>query len=232
MEIDLNCDLGEGCGPDEDLMPLITSANVCCGAHAGDPGTSFRTIQIAARHGVKVGAHPGLADREHFGRRELVQTQQQVLENSLYQVGALAGLARAAGVTLHHIKAHGALYNLACRDDHYAQPLVETAVLFQLPLLGLPGSRLQAVSSGRCPFIAEGFADRRYQPDGSLVPRSRPDAFVETTVEAVEQVQRLIAENGVRTICVHGDNPRAVEFVRELRTALSDKGIVIRPFGP
>jgi len=224
--------LGEGCGLDEELMPLITSANVCCGAHAGDPATSFRTIQSAARHGVQVGAHPGFADREYFGRRELVQSEHQVLENCLYQVGALAGLARAAGVALHHIKAHGALYNLACRDDNYGRPLVETASLFQLPLLGLPGSCLQALSSGRSSFVAEGFADRRYQADGSLVPRSRPDAFVETTDEAVEQVQKLMAEKGVQTICVHGDNPRAVEFVRELRKALTNKGIVIRSFGP
>lgn len=232
MEIDLNCDLGEGCGPDEELMPLITSANVCCGFHAGDPATSFRTIQAAVRYGVQVGAHPGFADREHFGRRELAQTEQQVFENCLYQVGALAGQARAAGVALQHIKPHGALYNMACRDDAYARPIVETAALFQLPLLGLPDSRLVALSSGRCPFVAEGFADRRYQADGSLVPRSRLDAFVESTVEAVEQVERLNRERGVRTICVHGDNPRALEFVRELRKALIDKGIVIRAFNP
>jgi UPF0271 protein len=217
---------------DDDLMPLITSANVCCGAHAGDPSTSFRTIQSAVRHGVQIGAHPGFPDREHFGRRELVQTEQAVLENCLYQVGALAGLARAAGAALSHIKAHGALYNLACRDDHYARPLAQTASLFQVPLLGLPESRLQDISSGRCPFVAEGFADRRYQVDGSLVPRSRPDAFVETADEAVEQVQKLIIEKGVQTICVHGDNPRAVEFVRELQKALTDKGVSIRPFKP
>ncbi len=232
MEIDLNCDLGEGCGSDLELLALITSANVACGFHAGGPGTALRTIQAAARLKVRVGAHPGFADREHFGRRELIQTEQQVFESCTYQVGALAGLARAAGVTLHHIKPHGALYNLACRDDAYARPIVETAALFQLPLLGLPDSRLQRLSSGRCPFVAEGFADRRYQPDGSLVPRSRPDAFVTRTSQAVEQVIELIRAKGVRTICVHGDNPRAVEFVRELRKALTESGIDIRPFSP
>jgi UPF0271 protein len=211
-------------------MPLITSANVACGLHAGDPATAMRTIRAAARHGVQVGAHPGFADREHFGRRELVQTEPEILEICAYQVGALAGLARAAGMALHHIKPHGALYNMACRDDAYARPIVETAALFQLPLLGLPDSRLQAQSAGRCPFVAEGFADRRYQPDGSLVPRSHPDAHVTNSLEAVEHVIQLIREKGVRTICVHGDNPRAVEFVRELRKALNDKGIHIGPF--
>jgi UPF0271 protein len=230
MEIDLNCDLGEGCGLDEELMPLITSANVACGFHAGDPATAMRTIQAATRHQVSVGAHPGFPDREHFGRRELTQTEQQILEDCLYQVGALAGLARAAGIALHHIKPHGALYNLACRNDHYARPIVETAALFQLPLLGLPDSRLQALSAGRCSFVSEGFADRRYLPDSSLVPRSSPDAFIDNPAEAVAQVSKLIGEKGVRTICVHGDNPRALEFVRELRKALLDHGINIRAF--
>jgi UPF0271 protein len=230
MEIDLNCDLGEGCGLDEELMPLITSANVACGFHAGDPATAMRTIRAAARHGVKVGAHHGFADREHFGRRELAQSEQQIFEDCLYQIGALAGLTRGNGITLHHIKPHGALYNLACREDHYARPIVEVAGLFQLPLLGLPDSRLQASSVGRCSFVAEGFADRRYQPDGSLVPRSSPDAFVDKPGEAVAQVSKLIQEKGVRTICVHGDNPKAVEFVRELRKALIENGIAIRPF--
>ena len=230
MEIDLNCDLGEGCGLDEELMPLITSANVACGFHAGDPATAMRTIRVAVKHGVNVGAHPGFPDRENFGRRELAQTEQQILEDCVYQVGALAGLARAAGINLRHIKPHGALYNLACRDDHYARPIVEAAVLFQLPLMGLPNSRLQALSAGRCSFVAEGFADRRYQSDGSLVPRSSPDAFIENSQDAVAQVRKLIQEKGVRTICVHGDNPKAVEFVRELRKALAENGIVIRPF--
>ena len=230
MEVDLNCDLGEGCGLDEELMPLITSANVACGFHAGDPSTAFQTLRAAALHGVHAGAHPGFPDREHFGRRELVQSEQQVLEETAYQVGALAGLARAAGIVLHHLKPHGALYNLACRDDAYARPIVEAAVLFGLPLIGLPGSRLQTLAAGRCRFVAEGFADRRYQTDGSLVPRSDPHPFVENTEEAVQQVERLIRQRGVQTICVHGDNPRALDFVRELRTALTNQGIVIRPF--
>jgi UPF0271 protein len=230
MEIDLNCDLGEGCAHDAELMPLITSANIACGFHAGDPATAYTALTAAARHGVQAGAHPGFPDREHFGRQELTRTEQQILEDCLYQVGALAGLARATGQPLRHLKPHGALYNLACRDDAYARPIVEAAALFQLQLLGLPGSRLQVLSAGRCPFVAEGFADRRYRPDGSLVPRSQPDAFIEDPAEAVKQVEWLLRERGVRTLCVHGDNPQALAFVRTLRDALSQQGFAIRAY--
>jgi UPF0271 protein len=230
MEIDLNCDLGEGCAYDAELMPLITSANIACGAHAGDPATAHAALLAARQHGVQVGAHPGFADREHFGRRELVRTEQQVFEDCVYQIGALAGLARAMGVPLRYVKPHGALYNMACRDDAYARPVVEAVALFGLQLMGLPNSRLQALSAGRCPFIAEGFADRRYLPDGSLVPRSRPDAFVEDPADAVRQAEWLLREKGVRTLCVHGDNPQAVAFVRELRAALTRQGIAIQAF--
>jgi len=209
---------------------LITSANIACGFHAGNPATALRTLQSAARNGVCAGAHPGFPDREHFGRRDLAQSEQQVFEETVYQVGALAGLARAAGITLHHVKVHGALYNLACRDDAYARPIVEAAVLFDLPLMGLPGCRIQTLAAGRCRFVAEGFADRRYQTDGSLVPRSDPRPFVENTEEAVQQVESLIRKHAVQTICVHGDNPLALDFIRELRKALMNKGITIRPF--
>jgi UPF0271 protein len=228
MEIDLNCDLGEGCPYDAELMPLITSATIACGFHAGDPATAYAALAAAARHKVQAGAHPGFPDREHFGRRELARTEQQIFEDCLYQVGALSGLARAVGRPLRHLKPHGALYNLACREESYARPVVEVAVLFQLHLLGLPGSRLQAVSRDRCPFVAEGFADRRYSSDGSLVPRSQPDALIEEPAEAVRQVEWLIRDKGVQTICVHGDNPRAVAFVRELRAALDRQGVAVR----
>lgn len=230
MQIDLNCDLGEGCASDEELMPLITSANIACGFHAGDPATAHVALAAAARHGIAAGAHPGFPDREHFGRRELVRAEQQIVEDCVYQVGALAGLARMVGIPLHHLKPHGALYNLACRDDAYARPVVAAAEHFGLPLLGLPGSRLQALSAGRCPFVAEGFADRRYLPDGSLVPRSRPDAFVDDPAEAVRQVEWLLRDQGVQTLCVHGDNPKALAFVRALRQALTRQGIAIQAF--
>jgi UPF0271 protein len=230
MEIDLNCDLGEGCPHDAELMPMVCSANVACGFHAGDATTSFAALLLAARHGVAAGAHPGFPDRESFGRREIERPAEHVFADCVYQVGALAALARAAGIALRHIKPHGALYNMACRDDVSARPVVAAAVLFGLPLLGLPGSRLEALSAGRCPFVAEGFADRRYLPDGSLVPRTRPDAFVEDPDEAVQQARHLIRERGVRTLCVHGDNPRALDFVRRLREALAREGVAVRPF--
>lgn len=230
MEIDLNCDLGEGCAQDAELMALITSANIACGFHAGDPATAYTALAAAARHNVQAGAHPGYPDRDHFGRRELVRTEQQILEDCLYQVGALAGLARAVGRPLHHVKPHGALYNQACRDDAYARPLVQVAELFHLRLVGLPGSRLHTLSAGRCPFLAEGFADRRYLSDGSLVPRSQPNAMIESPAEAVRQVEWLIRDKRVQTICVHGDNPQALAFVRDLRAALDRQGIIVRPF--
>jgi UPF0271 protein len=230
MDVDLNCDLGEGCPADAELMPLITSANIACGFHAGDPATARATLEAAARHGVHPGAHPSFPDREHFGRRELARSEQQVFDDCVYQIGALAGLARAVGRPLSHIKPHGALYNMACRDEAYARPVVAAAELFGLPLFGLPGSRLQALCAGRCPFVAEGFADRRYRPDGSLVPRSEPEAFVHDPDEAVRQVAWLLRAHAVRTICVHGDNPQALALVRELRAALTRQGIAIRAF--
>jgi UPF0271 protein len=228
--LDLNCDLGEGCPFDGELMPLITSANIACGAHAGDPATALATLRAAARHRVRAGAHPGFFDRDDFGRRELALPEEQVFAEVVYQVSALEGLAGVADVVLSHLKPHGALYNMACRDDAYARPVVAVAELFGLPLMGLPGSRLETLSAGRCDFVAEGFADRRYLPDGSLVPRSRPDAFVEDPAEAVRQVEWLVRERGVRTVCVHGDNPQALAFVRELRTALARQGVTLGPF--
>jgi UPF0271 protein len=230
MEIDLNCDLGEGCGSDAELLTLVTSASIACGFHAGDPSTAAAALREAKRHGVRVGAHPSFPDREHFGRQEMTRSNQQIFDDVVYQVGALVGLAQAAGIPLSHVKPHGALYNMACRDDAYARPVVEAAVFFRLPLFGLPGSRLQALSDGRCPFVAEGFADRRYLPDGSLVPRSQPDAFVHDPQEAVQQVTSLLRDRGVQTICVHGDNPEALAFVRALRTELDRAGYTIRPF--
>jgi UPF0271 protein len=230
MHIDLNADLGEGCGSDAELMPLITSANVACGFHAGNAATAFATLQLAAAHGVRVGAHPGFPDREHFGRRELVRSEQQVFEDCVYQIGALLGLARATGIAVSYIKAHGALYNMACCDDAYARPLTKAAELFGLPLLGLPGSRLQRLAQPRCRFVAEGFADRRYRADGSLIPRSEPNAFIESGDEAVQQAIRLLREGKIETLCVHGDNPKALEFVRELRGQLQFQGIEVRAF--
>ncbi len=229
MDIDLNCDLGEGCGLDEQLMPLITSANICCGFHAGDAGTAAAALELAKRYGVRVGAHPGYDDAENFGRLEKDLTWDQVYMLCLYQVGALDGLTRLTREPIRYLKPHGALYHQACRDDAYASPIVKAAHDLNLAVVGLPGSRLEALC--KLPeFVREGFADRRYLPDGALVPRSRSDAFVETASEALQQAEWLIRERGVRTLCVHGDNPNAPSFVRALRAALTDAGYTIRAF--
>ena len=204
MDLDLNSDLGEGCGLDAEIMALVTSANICCGFHAGDAATAHAALKLAARHGVHVGAHPGYADREHFGRRELALSEEAVFELCIYQVGALAGLAQAVGVHLRYLKPHGALYNQACREDAFARPIMGAAQILRLPVVGLPGSRLAALCQMGPGFIPEGFADRRYKPDGALVPRSQSDAFIQDVDEAVSQADWLIRERGIRTLCVHG----------------------------
>jgi 5-oxoprolinase (ATP-hydrolysing) subunit A len=231
MSIDLNCDLGEGCPHDAELMTLITSANVACGGHAGEPAGIFATLTLAKKHGVQVGAHPGYPDKERFGRRELAYDSERVFQECLYQIGALLGLAKGVGVSVRYLKPHGALYNQACRDATYAEPVVRAAVAVDLAVMGLPGSILEkeAKRQGR-QFIAEGFADRRYQDDGTLVPRSQPNAMIETAEEAVTQAKWLIRERGVETICVHGDNEHAVQFVRRLRESLTKQGIELKAF--
>jgi 5-oxoprolinase (ATP-hydrolysing) subunit A len=230
MILDLNCDLGEGSAHDAELMPLITSANVACGFHAGDAPTSLATLRLARKHGVRVGAHPGFPDRESFGRREIQRSADDVLADCIYQIGALTALAAMAGIQVCYIKPHGALYNMAVRDERMAQPLIEAAQRTSLPILGLPHSRLESLCSGRIQFVPEGFADRRYRPDGSLVPRTETDAFIHTPREAAEQALALLRRGTIRTLCVHGDNPQAIAFVREVRAALLDAGVEIRSF--
>jgi 5-oxoprolinase (ATP-hydrolysing) subunit A len=230
MLIDLNCDLGEGAGTDAELLPLITSANVSCGAHAGTEADIAATLRLSVAHTVTVGAHPGHPDREHFGRRELRFAPRDVLEMTHAQITALKKLAHQAGVKVRYVKPHGGLYHQACREDVYADAVVSACALAGLPVVGLPGSRLEIRAVGRVDFFAEGFADRRYRPDGSLVSRDQPDAFVQDPHEAVEQVRRLISERGVRTIYVHGDNPAALAFVRAVREELLRTGAELRPF--
>jgi UPF0271 protein len=230
MLIDLNCDLGEGAGTDAALLPLITSANVSCGAHAGTREDIAATLEQAARFGVAVGAHPSHPDREHFGRRELNIPSRDVLEETHGQIQWLKALASRFGGKVRYVKPHGALYNQACRDDAFADAVVSACALSDLPVVGLPGSRLAERATGRVSFIAEGFADRGYRPDGSLVPRDQPGAFVKDPAAAAEQVRRLIAERGVRTVCVHGDNPEALAFVSAVRAELLRAGAELRPF--
>lgn len=231
MRIDLNCDLGEGVGSDADLMPLVTSANVACGFHAGDALTAYRTLELAGRHGVRVGAHPGYDDRANFGRRELALPPEQVRAELIFQVSALRGLACALGLEVAYLKLHGALYNQANRDPALAGLVAETAFSLGLPVMGLPGSALEAACRGKVGYLREGFADRRYRPDGSLVPRTEPDAFVHSPDEAAAQALWLVRERGVQSLCLHGDNPDAISFAATLRDRLSAAGVEIRATG-
>ncbi len=230
MLIDLNADLGEGAGSDADLMPLVTSANVCCGLHAGTMSGIADTLRLARDHGVTAGTHPGYADREHFGRRDHDLPFAEVRELCVFQLTGLMGLAAGEGTAVRYVKPHGALYHRAGRDRDTARAVVAAAAVCGLPVVGQPGSALEAEARGVVPFVPEGFADRRYRPDGSLVPRSEPDAFVHDPAEAVAQVERLVREAGVRTVCVHGDNPDALAFTRAVRAGLVARGFELKAF--
>jgi UPF0271 protein len=226
--LDLNCDLGEGGPHDAQVMPYLTSANVACGAHAGDPHSALAALRQAKRHGVVIGAHPGHADREHFGRRELELPANEVFAECVAQIGWLMGLARIAEVEVAYLKPHGGLYHQAHSDGIYAHAVVCAAEVYGLPIVGTPGSRLQQMCAQRVRFIKEGFADRRYQPNGQLVPRSEPDAIITDLDQALHQVESLW-QQGAETICVHGDHPDAVNFVRTLRLALQSAGVPLAP---
>lgn len=230
MEIDLNSDLGEGCDHDADILPLVTSANISCGFHAGDVHSALEALTAAAQLGVHVGAHPGYPDREHFGRRELEMAEEDICRLCVRQIGVLQNLARLAGVAIRYLKPHGALYHQAMREDGFARPVIVAAEMLGLAVIGLPRSRLDVLCRDRVPFFAEGFADRRYRPDGMLVPRSEPDAFVTDPDEAVRQAERLMREQNIRSLCVHGDNPEAVAFVQALREALLGRGVTLKAF--
>ena len=243
LRLDLNADLGEGGTSDDELLALITSASVACGAHAGDDETMRRTVKRAAAHGVAVGAHPGYADREGFGRRELALTPAEVRRLVGAQVARLDTIATQAGLRLQHVKAHGALYNRAARDLDCALALAEATreQRADLVFVGLPGSCLeQAARRLGLRFAAEAFADRTYADDGTLTSRSRADAFVHDPGEAAARVLGMLHDGGVRatsgrwialradTVCVHGDNPGAVAFARSLRAGLQGAGVELR----
>lgn len=246
--VDLNCDLGEGGAHDAELMPLITSANIACGAHAGDEATMRATIVLAQRHGVAIGAHPGFADRSNFGRRELAVTPTQAAELVRAQVQRFQEIADQLGAVMHHVKLHGALYNMAARDRALTEAVVETVWgLGHMPLFYVPaGSELERIARANHDLltISEVFADRTYQADGSLTPRSRPDALIRDEAGAVAQVLRLVGEGRVRatdgsevaltagTVCLHGDGPHPVAFARRLREELTAAGVLIQAPGP
>lgn len=250
MKIDLNCDLGEGFGPhggehDAEVMPLVSSANLACGFHASDPSTMRRTVRLAARHGVAIGAHPSFPDLAGFGRRHLAATPDEVRDDVTYQVGALLAFCRAEGVALRHVKAHGALYHAAARDLSTALALAEAArgVDPGLWLVGPPGSATaEAARRTGLRFVGEAFADRAYLDDGQLVPRGRPGAVLTDPLEVAARVARLarertlLAANGevvaleAGTLCVHGDTPGAAGLLREVRAELERQGVEVRAF--
>jgi len=248
VNIDINCDMGESFGPwkmgaDAEVMPNITSANVACGAHAGDPGVMRRTIRAAKQHGVAVGAHPGFADLQGFGRREMQADPAEVEDSLIAQIGALAAMARAEAAPLRHVKAHGALYNMAARDRKLADAVARAIKAFDasLVMFGLPKSPLiEAGLAAGLRVAAEGFADRSYEPDGSLTPRSRPGAVIHDAAVVVDRAVRMVRDGvvltsegreiplKVDTICVHGDTPGAPDLTRRIRAGLEAAGISVR----
>ena len=247
--IDLNSDLGESYGAykmgrDEDIIPLVSSANVACGFHAGDPTVMAKTAALCKTSGVSMGAHPGFPDLQGFGRRNMNVSPEDAKNLILYQVGALGAFCKSAGITLQHVKPHGALYNMAAKDPKLARAICEGIQTYDpaLILLGLSGSEMlrQAKEIG-LPCAAEVFADRAYEDDGTLVARTKPGAMIRDEEEAVSRVIGMIKNHSVTSIsgkeieicpdsvCVHGDSEKALLFVKKIRAALEQEGIAIKP---
>jgi len=232
MHIDLNADVGEGCGQDAALMCSITSANIACGAHAGDASTMRDTVLLAQKHGVAIGAHPGFDDRDHFGRRDLELPSDVITDLVAKQIAELRAIATAAGMRLQHVKPHGALFNIAVRDRRVADAIASAiaATDTSLILFGLPGSQL--VAAGAAAGLAtarEAFADRAYNPDGTLVPRTEPGAVIHDPDEVLARVVPMAQRPDVDTICVHGDTPGAAELAQRIKAALAAASIDVRP---
>lgn len=249
MCIDLNCDMGESfgrytLGNDIAMLDIVTSANIACGMHAGDPTVMACTVAHAAQKGVAIGAHPGYPDLQGFGRRTLDMTPDAIAAYIVYQMGALAGFARVAGVKLTHIKPHGALYNNAATDTELAQAVAHAVASFDptLTLVTLPGSVLTlAARSAGLNVAGEGFADRAYNDDGTLVSRKQPGAVIHDPTQAIARAVRMVTRQEVATIsgrviplpistlCIHGDTPGALQIATDLRAALEAAGVDVRP---
>ncbi len=242
--IDLNCDLGEGSPHDEALMPLITSANIACGGHAGDLDSMRKAVRQARFHNVAVGAHPGYMDREYFGRRELSLTTDEIFETVRDQIASMHSIARELDVPLTHVKPHGALYTQAAQNREIADAVVAAiqAVDVKLRLFALAGSELiLAGQNGGLSVANEMFVDRSYRGNGSLTSRDDPGALIEDVATGVGQAMSMLCDGVVTsidgtqvpliadTICVHGDGAHALDYTRELRTALTRAGVNILP---
>lgn len=250
MRIDLNADLGEGFGPwemgdDAAMLGIVTSANVACAGHAGDPETMFRTLTLARERGVTVGAHPGYADREGFGRRVIPMPPDAIGRMVAAQVGALQGVAALAGVPVRYVKPHGALANLAADDRTVAGAIVAAVAALpgNLAILAISGTVLEEVArAAGIAVFSEVFADRAYLPDGRLVPRSQPGAVLHGAEAVAARLVRFLdtglmpVEGGdpvplaVQSVCLHGDTPGAVGMAREIRARLAAAGVTVAPF--
>ncbi|HET8630604.1 MAG TPA: 5-oxoprolinase subunit PxpA [Thermomicrobiales bacterium] len=247
--IDLNSDMGESfgqyrLGDDAALLGALSSANVACGFHAGDPRVMFDTVRLAKENGVAVGAHPSFPDLVGFGRRVMALTPDEMATDVLYQLGALDAFCRAVGVPLQHVKPHGAMYNLIATEESLARAVVEAALSYSTSLIvvGLPGSAVErAAATVGAPFAREAFADRAYNPDGTLASRKLPGAVVTDPEEVAQRAVRMVAEGKTTaidgseialradTLCIHGDTPGAPILARAVRAALEAAGIAIRP---
>ena len=245
MTIDLNADVGEGCD-DEALLPFLTSANVACGMHAGTPGLMDRSVALALHRGVRIGAHPGYADRENFGRNDVDLPLDEVENLVLFQIAALDGFVRARGGRLAHVKAHGALYNRAAREPDLARAIARGVKRYRgdLVLVGLAGSKLlSAAEEVGLPAAGEAFADRRYLPSGALMPRKQAGSVLTDPADAAEQAVHIARDGFVtasdgsrvpvsaRTLCLHGDTPGAPRIARAVRERLEREGVRISPLG-
>ncbi|WP_410678377.1 5-oxoprolinase subunit PxpA [Avibacterium paragallinarum] len=243
QHVDLNVDLAEGCGNDQRLLQLVTSANVACGLHAGDFNEMRKAIRWAKENNVRVGAHPSFPDRENFGRTNMQLSDEELKACLLYQLGAIKALCEAENVPLSYVKPHGALYNQAAKEESLATLIVKTIKAFdsELKLMGLSGSLMLNVAEQQgLGTISEVFADRHYLADGSLVPRSRADAMVESDEEAINQVLQMVLNGTVRSvdgvevainvdsICLHGDGEHAISFADKIRQALIQRGIQLK----
>ena len=245
MGLAINCDMGEGfglyrCGDDAAIMPYITLANVACGFHASDPTVMHKTVRLAKQHGVQVGAHPSLPDIQGFGRRAMKITPQEMYDLVLYQAGAVEAFARAGGAKLHHIKCHGALYNMAANDEALSDAMVRAAKDLGCMLYVLSNSKNYAIAKKQgIAVLGEVFADRGYSDDGTLAPRDKPGGMIEDAARAVKQALAMVEEGIVtslsgkrvpvvaETICLHGDQPGAAAFAVALRKAFQERSISV-----